>query len=152
MKRVRGSGFTLVELMIAVCIIGILAMVVVPAVVSARWKAAIARYSHDVRIAAGAFELYALEHGRYPPDRTPAVVPPGMESYLQKIRWDQPTSLGGMWDWDYQVFGYKAGVSVYKPDAPDEVLEQVDRTIDDGSLSEGIFRSRSHGYIYIIEE
>jgi len=152
MKAGHGNGFTLVELMIAVSIIAILAMVTVPAIVRARWKAGVARYCHDVRIAAGAFELYALDHGTYPPDRTPAVVPPGMEEYLQKIHWTEPTSLGGKWDWDYEVFGYKAGVSVYRPDAPEDILLSVDRTIDDGNLAHGIFRARADGYIYIIEE
>jgi len=152
MQGAGSRGFTLVELMIAVAIIGILAMITFPAIIRARWRAGVARYCHDVRIAAGAFELYALEHGTYPPDRTPAVVPPGMDEYLEKIRWQNPTSLGGNWDWDYRVFGYEAGVSVYKPDAPEEILKSVDATIDDGNLDSGIFRSRPDGYIYIIEE
>jgi prepilin-type N-terminal cleavage/methylation domain-containing protein len=30
-------------------------------------------------------------------------------------------------------------------------IEQIDKLIDDGNLGTGIFRSRSNGYIYIIQ-
>ncbi len=146
------AGFTLVEIMIALTIVGILAMLAIPAFQHAKWNAAAARYAADVRTATAAFEMYAMENGNYPPDRGPEQVPPGMGPYLTKVHWDKPTSLGGGWDWDYRVFGVIAGVSVYKPDAPDDELRIVDDILDDGNLGSGMFRSRPDGYIYVIEE
>jgi prepilin-type N-terminal cleavage/methylation domain-containing protein len=148
----KEKGFTLVEIMIVTAIIGLLAMIAVPAFLRANWRARRARYAHDVRVAAAGFEIYAMENGDYPPDRTPGVIPPGMGGYLKKVRWTEETSLGGNWDWDYGVFGLTAGVSVKSPKADIDQLKLLDGEIDDGSLASGVFRMRSGGYIYILQE
>ena len=33
------------------------------------------------------------------------------------MEWTKPNTLGGQWDWDNGQFGFKAGVSVYRPTA-----------------------------------
>jgi len=148
MKR---RGFTLVEIMIVVAIIGLLAMIAVPAFMRARKEVQATRFMNDLRVAVSAFTLYVLENNGYPPDQVPGVIPPGMGDYLRGMKWSEPTSIGGQWDWDYEQFGYHAGVSVYQPARSDAEMREIDARIDDGNLATGVFRQRSQGYIYIIE-
>jgi hypothetical protein len=76
-----------------------------------------------------------------------------MGTYLDRFPWEDDTSIGGQWDWDYQQYQYgcSAGVSVFQPSRTDDEMLEIDRSIDDGNLYAGAFRKRSGGYIYVIE-
>jgi len=74
-----------------------------------------------------------------------------MAPYLAKMAWFERTPIGGQWDWDNGQFGFKAGVSVYQPDRTPQEMREIDAMIDDGDLATGGFRSRTDGYISIIE-
>jgi prepilin-type N-terminal cleavage/methylation domain-containing protein len=150
-QRVR-AGFTLTELMIVVAVIGLLAAIAVPSLARAREQSLNTRFGADLQVAKAAFTEYAAEHGKYPPDTMPGIVPSGMTDYLKRMEWTQPTTLGGQWDWDNAQFGFKAGVSIYHPTASGAQMLKLDKTIDDGNLATGDFRSRTDGYIGIIEE
>ena len=64
MKRnKRTFGFTLVEIMIVVTIIGILASLAVPAFQKARWKAVETSVRNNLRQIWGAAQQYMLENG-----------------------------------------------------------------------------------------
>jgi prepilin-type N-terminal cleavage/methylation domain-containing protein len=151
LTKVR-TGFTLTELMIVVAIVGLLAAIAIPSFAHARKRSLNVRFAADLQVAKAAFIEYAFDHGKYPPDTTPSVVPEGMPDYLRRVAWTEPNTLGGQWDWDNAQFGFKAGVSIYRPTASSEQMLQLDKTIDDGNLFTGDFRSRSDGYIGIIEE
>lgn len=146
------GGFTLAEIMVVTGIIGMLAAIAMPNFVRARENALNGRFAGDLRTMTGAFEMYYAEHGKFPNDKTPGIVPDGMEPYLGHIAWNEPTSLGGDWDWDFQVFGVTAGVSVRSPQADEEQLKRLDRMIDDGNLDSGNFRRRSGGYMLVIAD
>jgi general secretion pathway protein G len=65
--KARGSaGFTLVEIMVVVVIIGILAVLIVPRVVGRSDDARIAAAKHDVAALMQSLKLYRLDNGRYP--------------------------------------------------------------------------------------
>ena len=144
------KGFTLVEIMIAVVIIGLLAAMAIPAFNRVRTKARVTAFTNDLRIGKDAFETYALENGAWPPDGASAV-PAEMSGYMELTRWVGQTPLGGVWDWDQNQFGFTAGLSVFQPTADESTMKQVDLAIDDGDLSAGSFRSRANGYILILE-
>jgi len=150
-QRVR-AGFTLTELMIVVAVIGLLAAIALPSFARARERSVNVRFAADLQVAKAAFTEYSMEHGDYPPDTMPGEMPEGMADYLRRIAWTKATAIGGQWDWDRGTFGFKGGVSVYHPTASNDQMLQVDNTIDDGNLATGEFRSRSEGYIGIIEE
>ena len=150
-QKAAHQAFTLVELMIVVAIIGLLAVISIPSFLRARESAQNGRYIADRRTAKGAFMVYCIDHGQYPPDRTPGIVPLGMAEYLAAFQWTAVNSLGGRWDWDYQQFGCTAGVAVYQPAADAGQIERIDEAIDDGYLATGSFRARASGYISIIE-
>lgn len=60
------AGFTLVEIMVVVVIIGILALLIVPRVVGRSDDARIAAAKHDVTTLMQSLKLYRLDNGRYP--------------------------------------------------------------------------------------
>jgi hypothetical protein len=74
-----------------------------------------------------------------------------MDEYLQKVAWFKKDALSGQWDWDYQQFGTKAGVSTFQPNASISQIQRYDAMFDDGNLETGSFHRRSSGYITVIE-
>ena len=150
----RNAGFTLVEIMIVVAIIALLAVIALPSFLRARQSAQNAKFVNALRVASNAIETYAVEHNGYPTDSTRSVVPSGMATYLDPtLNWTGPTPIGGQWDWDFNVFGVKAAISVVNPTAPASQLLDIDKRIDDGDLTTGAFQDMSGGrYSDIIEE
>lgn len=146
------SGFTLVEIMIVVAIIGLLASLAIPSMRRAGSETRSARFAREIRNAGHAFVRFSFDHGEYPSDKMPGQMADGMNAYLSGFHWGEDTVIGGQWDWDYEVFGIHAGVSVNSPKWGDEQMQKVDEKIDDGNLGTGQFRKRSGGYIYILEE
>jgi hypothetical protein len=68
-----------------------------------------------------------------------------MENQLRT--WNEPTPVGGLWDWDRGVLGIGAGVTLINSNATDNVLERIDAILDDGNLSRWTIsetRKRSH--------
>ena len=144
-------GFTLVEIMIVVLIIGILAAMAGVAFKQVRERSVATAVANDLRIFADAFQTYALEHGNYPADVGPATVPSGMEDYLNTSLFTSETPAGGRYDWDEGVFGITAAVSVMNTTVGAETIQKIDEILDDGSAGSGVVRARPGGLMYIIE-
>jgi len=73
MKRVstfqskkRTAGFTLIEVMVVIVILGILAAVVVPRVMDNPDKARVAKAKNDIQALESALDLYKLDNFNYP--------------------------------------------------------------------------------------
>lgn len=62
----KQSGFTLIEIMVVVVIIGILASVVVPRIMDNPDKARVAKAKNDIRALESAMDLYRLDNYTYP--------------------------------------------------------------------------------------
>lgn len=60
------AGFTLIEVMVVVVIIGILAAVVVPKIMSRPEQARMVKAKQDIMVIQGALDLYKLDNGFYP--------------------------------------------------------------------------------------
>ena len=94
-RPLRLRGFTLVEIMVVVVILGILAVLIVPRVVGRADDARIVAAKQDVAAIMQALKLYRLDNGRYPtteqgitalvtkPQSQP--VPSNWQKYLDKI-------------------------------------------------------------------
>lgn len=62
----RQGGFTLIEIMVVVVILGILASVIVPKIMDNPDKARIVKAKSDVQAIKGALDLYKLDNFNYP--------------------------------------------------------------------------------------
>ncbi len=60
------SGFTLIEVMVVVVILGVLAALVVPRIMSRPGEARVTRALQDIRTIEAALDLYKLDNFRYP--------------------------------------------------------------------------------------
>ncbi len=65
-RQAKQSGFTLIEIMVVVVIIGILASVVVPRIMDNPDKARTAKAKNDIRALESAMDLYRLDNFTYP--------------------------------------------------------------------------------------
>lgn len=64
--RTKASGFTLIEIMVVIVILGILASLIVPRIMSRPEEAKIVKARQDIRALESALELYKLDNGIYP--------------------------------------------------------------------------------------
>jgi prepilin-type N-terminal cleavage/methylation domain-containing protein len=145
-------GFSLIELMIVCLIIGVLLMIAIPLFSRVRSRSQNARFANDIRVISGAFDQFAADRGDYPPESGPSVIPSGMGDYLRRAGWTRSTAVGGLWDWDRGVLGITAGVSVVAFTVPIEQMRELDKMIDDGDASHGIFRQGGGRYTYVVQQ
>jgi prepilin-type N-terminal cleavage/methylation domain-containing protein len=145
-RGTRLFGFTLVELAVAVSIIGILAALALPAFQRSRDNARIGALQNDIRLYEQEFDTFELDNGFYPPSvSTPGVFPTGMEDRMSPA-WKLPSPLGGTYRWVYTTEEDPADRVAYidivhsaaNPIAidPDRLID-IDETLDDGNPSTG---------------
>lgn len=99
------QGFTLIEVMVVVVILGILAAFIVPKIMSRPEQARIVKVKQDILAIQSALDLYKLDNGRYPttdqglqalvskPTNAPLPRHWKPEGYLQELPldpWDEP--------------------------------------------------------------
>ena len=139
--------------MVTVVIIGMLALVAIPAVRHAQHRSRNARFASDLRIFSQAFETYALKTGAWPPAAAPGVVPTGMSGELRDADWMSTNSLSGQWVWDYKMNGITAAISTTGVTVDDITMREIDAMIDDGNLTTGNFVESAPGrYSYILQK
>lgn len=148
----RRAGFTLVEIMIVVVIIGLLAAVAIPAITKGQRRSQNTRFVSDLRVFTQAFETYSLENGGWPPNAGGGVVPVGMAGTFKTDVWTSATVVGGRWNWDRNLNGIGAAISNSSPTVSVAQMTEIDTMIDDGDLSTGHFQFISGRYMYILED
>jgi type IV pilus assembly protein PilA len=145
-------GFTLVEIMVVVVIIGLLAALAIPAFQRSQRASQNARAINDFRIFSQAFEIYNAQHGAWPNNVGAGVIPSlpyPMAGDFKADAWQATsTSIGGRWNWDNNITSNgTAGISISNTASSslvsDAQLTEIDEKLDDGNLSSGIFQKVS---------
>jgi len=118
--RVSEQGFTLLEIMVVVVIIGLLAAAVVPQLIGNVDRAAVGRAKQDVRQIENSLNLYRLDNFRYPSTseglealvtNPGEAIAPNWRQVLKRVPrdpWDQPyhyASPGQHGDFDVFTYG-----------------------------------------------
>jgi general secretion pathway protein G len=104
-EKSKAQGFTLIEVMVVVVILGILAAFIVPKIIGRPDEAKVAKAKSDVRALQTALDMYRLDNGVYPTTEqglqalirmpTSEPVPTGWRvgGYIQKLNndpWGRP--------------------------------------------------------------
>ncbi len=127
----RSAGFTLVEIMIVVAIIGLLAALAIPSFQKARIKSQNSAFMNDLRIIDGAINQCITETKKYPADVNEKIIPPELAPYLKGMDWSKPTPIGGYWDYDYN-WGMTCGIGVMGPQRTAAEMAQLGNFIEYG--------------------
>lgn len=116
MKRSKNqnSGFTLVELLIVLSIIGLLLHYILPVLSSAKDKAYFVRAQAEFSSVHASLEQYLSSYGSFPPDAN-RDIPPGLEEFLAPGIWPDAAWPGSVFDWE----------NWNDPDNPGEKIYQI---------------------------
>ena len=88
--------------MVVVVIIGLLAVLGIPALEKARMNSYSSRIANNFRVFSGAFETHALETGSWAPDGGGNSLPATVRPYFKGSTWFEEPIPGGYWDWEGQ--------------------------------------------------
>lgn len=114
----KSNGFTLIEIMVVVVILGILGALIVPNIIGRPDEARVEAAKSDIRAIGSALELYRLDNSFYPsteqglealvsePDGFPEARNWGPDPYLKKVYQDP-------WDEPYLYFNEERSYEVY---------------------------------------
>lgn len=145
----RQAGFTLVEIMIVVVIIGMLASMAIPAFAKVRSDSNGSRFINDLRIFKDGVELFFMEQGHLPKDSNSGKLDVEMENYISKAVFENGSPIGGIWDIESEDTGVTLAVGVDKYDISKEELQEIDDRFDNGDLASGkLIEIESHRRYY----
>lgn len=149
------SGFSLIELLVVVVILGVLATIVVPQFAGASAASNQTVFATNVREYAKAAELYRFDTGSYLEDASSGVMPSGFDPYVNAAKWQAPTPIGGVWDSEFEdLGGVTSAVGVHfdgtGTSRGDLYMAEIDRILDDGDLATGRFRSFAADRYYLV--
>ena len=151
--RRRADGFTLVELLIVVVILGILAAIVIPTAQGASREARQSQFATMMQTLVQAADLFKQKTGTDLPDGGSGSIPAGFDAYIRQKDFESPTPVGGVWDTENNDNGVTSAIGVHffnETPKDDAYMTEVDALMDDGALGTGAFRKLGDGRFYYV--
>lgn len=147
----RTNGFTLVEILIVVVILGILAAVVFPLFGDIHKNVEQTAFISDLRVFVDAANMYHAKENVYLEDASSGEVPTGFAPYIDTEVWERTTPITGVWDTELDSYGVTSALGVHfngvtPPD--DTYMLQIDDIYDDNDLTTGRFRKLASDRFY----
>jgi type II secretory pathway pseudopilin PulG len=153
LKGNRSHGFSLLEIVTLIAILALLAGVAYPIADRMRENNRNQSFLNDLRRISSAVSLYAINHEGPPAAQGPGQSPEGLEAFLERFDWSQPTPFGGQWEWIRNQHGVRTAIAVLDPEVSEDQLRRFDRREDDGSLHDGDFRFISENrYALVLDD
>ena len=147
-------GFTLVEILIVVVILGVLAALVIPSFASAVVGSEQQAFVSSLRAIESASNGHFAKHGVYPSDSSSGEIPEGLEEFLDPNDFTNGTPIGGVWDFERDSWGFDSSFGVHfngtGPTRDEAYMLAIDEMFDDGDLESGEFQQLSNDRYYFI--
>lgn len=150
----KSKGFTLIELMMVIAIVGVLASVALPIYSDYTARASLVETAIKLGNWSREFRRWEIDNGRFPNDSHIGLPPEAIRTLnIVESDWLTETALGGNWNWEGPDGYDYAGIAIVSATADVQEIAQLDFILDDGILSTGSFRQTENGrYTYIIDE
>ncbi len=147
MQAKHSRGFSLIELMVVVTIIGILALFAIPGIRQAKERTEATTVGNDLRVFSDAVEFYSTATGSYPSSMSYTKMPEEIGSYLPTV-WKN-----GTYNWLYFKGRDLAYIYVYNLNFSTEQGIRLDSIVDDGNIATGHVRVAFNGtgFIYLFD-
>ncbi len=150
------SAFTLVEVLVVVIVLGILAAMVVPKVVTAEEESAVAATAADIKTIESALQMYYASNNAYPRDVNRTQYPRELIPYFKNGNpFEKLAPLGGKYDYEgppnwnpVQISMRTESTRVGHTEADAIALDEY---MDDGNLRTGVIRRDGNRTFYIVD-
>ena len=149
----RRGGFTLIEIMIAVTLVGLLASVAIPQFIKMRNRARATLIANDMRIFTEAIDSYVFEAGGFPVYAA-GTIAPELETWVKLETWNQAAGFTtGAWEYFNPNAAYTPEIVLDTPGGTNSnVFQVVDEMLDDGVATTGTIVFEDEYVLYQFSE
>ena len=146
------NGFTMLELVVVITVVGILAAMVVPRFAGAQDESSVAATAADLHKIAQALSMYQGTNGLFPPNASRSSDATMIKPYFKGSNpFEKVTPIGGVYDYDGTPTHTPVTISILQDGSNrysyDHALE-LDAYMDNGDLTSGRLREVGERLVY----